>query len=466
MPTGTPSIDRRRRLQQRPPHRRFRNRIVATSAGAVVVALGTMHLMLDGLSGVLLPLQPVVADRTGASPGALGLLVALALASSSLLQPLTAGLALRWGDGRAASAGALLAALGYGALPFTFSTAQAALAVVIGGLGSALFHPGAGAMVARAAQPGREALPLAVFSAVGTGGVALVPIAVLAGVDSFGGAAALPVAVALVAVAAGLLASRGARAAGPRGGHRSTPATATLGVPHLSAGVALPVILGALISLTGVSVQASAPILLAETVGATDPLLGYAVAAYAAAGALGGIALALWTRHIRLKVVVFSAVAIGTAAALVLPHVAPRLVPAVLLAAGVGLSGTLPLLVTLARRPGETSAAPAVARILGLAAGLGGVGYAGIGALQVAFGYTAALTLTAVIAGGAGLILSTRLRDEDADPTISLQAAFNACTCGGCGVATCGLDGPACSTCGLSPAEGMCACDHNSRREG
>lgn len=64
-----------------------------------------MHLSLDGLTGILVPLQPTLSASTGASPSALGLLVALALASASLLQPLTASLAIRWGDGRAAVAG-------------------------------------------------------------------------------------------------------------------------------------------------------------------------------------------------------------------------------------------------------------------------------------------------------------------------------------------------------------------------
>lgn len=151
--------------------------------------------------------------------------------------------------------------------------------------------------------------------------------------------------------------------------------------------------------------------LLAETLGPTNPLLGYTVTAYSAAGALGGIALALWVRRARLTTVMRTAVAIGALAALALPHVPPLGAPAVMLAVGLGLSGTLPLLVTLAKRPGEHSAAAAVARILGLATGLGGLGYAGIGALQAAVGYTPALSLTAAIAGGSALLLIARLNN-------------------------------------------------------
>jgi len=167
-------------------------------------------------------------------------------------------------------------------------------------------------------------------------------------------------------------------------------------------------------------------------VGATHPLLGYTVAAYSAAGALGGIALALAVRRVRLTTLLRSAVAIGTLAVLALPHVPPVAAPAVMLLVGLGLSGTLPLLVTLAKRPGEASAAAAVARILGLGTGLGGLGYAGIGLLQQAIGYTGALSLTAAIAGGSALALIGRLRYDDSDPRGALASALVACGCGSC----------------------------------
>lgn len=417
------------------PRDRTRRRLIGSATGLLLVALGVMHLSLDGLTGVLVPLQPLLAERTGATPPTLGLLVALALASASLLQPVTAQMAMRWGDGRVAATGTVLAAAGYGALPAATSITAAAAAVLIGGLGSALFHPGAGSMVARAAPPGREALPLAVFSAVGTAGAALVPIAVLTGVDTLGAAAALPVAVILVAVAAGLLVSRTARAGGhPHRHHDPSAASPDHPTPRPPSTIVVPVALGALISLNGVTVNATAPLLLARTVDATDPLLGYTVAAYSAAGALGGIALALWARRTRLKTVMYTAVTVGIVASLALPHIPAPLSPLVMLAAGAGLSGTLPLLVTVAKRRGETSSAAAVGRILGLATGLGGLGYAGIGMLQAAMGYEAALTLTAAVAGALALLLITRLRDRDIDPDDYLRAAITSCGCGGCGV--------------------------------
>lgn len=405
----------------------------APAVGGVVLALGAMHLALDGLTGVLVPLQPVLQARTGARPVELGALVALALASATLLQPLTAAAAMRWGDGRAAIFGALLAAVGYGTLPAAASTWHAAAAVVVGGTGSALFHPGAGALVARAAPPGGEALPLAAFSAVGTGGAALVPLVVLSGIGSLATAAALPVAAALAAPALGLLLSGTARRR-----PRAAPHGAGADQPDPPAAIrrrplpVVPVAVAALLSLVGVSASATAPLILAETVDRTSTLLGYTVASYSAAGAVGGIALALTLRRARLTVVLRAAVAAGTIATLTLPHVPAHAAPAVMLAVGAGLSGALPLLVTLAKRPGETSAAGAVGRILGLATGLGALGYAGTAVLHAAIGYGPALSLIAGTAGGLALLLIGQLSTDTADPQAALEHALTACGCGSC----------------------------------
>lgn len=43
----------------------------AATVGPLVVALGVMHLSLDGLTGILVPLQPTLSASTGASPTAL-----------------------------------------------------------------------------------------------------------------------------------------------------------------------------------------------------------------------------------------------------------------------------------------------------------------------------------------------------------------------------------------------------------
>ena len=371
--------------------------------GAIsAVALGglaLMHFGVDGLISVLVPLQPVLASRTGARPALLGVVVAVALATASLLQPLAARLVRRFGERRVAVAGAFLAALGYGSVLAASDVLQAVAAVAIGGMGSSLFHPAAGALLARAAGAGREAVTLAAFSAVGTAGAAIVPFAVLLTADSLGWGAAVPVAVGLVALTV-VTKARVFRGVDIDNGHLVVVATSS------GRRVRLAIAAGSMIALAGTTVAASSAVLAAAELGAAHPAVAWVVATYSASGAVGGIVLALWARRIGVRAVLMVAVAAGTVAAAMLPTLPLPLRFVAMAIAGAGLSGSLPLLVSHARRPGESSAAGSVGRILGLAAGVGGAGYAGVGVLQGAVGYATALTGTVLVAGTAALAVA------------------------------------------------------------
>ena len=415
---------------------RSRLRRQAPAGLAAFAVLGVMHLAVDGLTAMILPLQAVLAQRLTATSAQLGVLVAVSLTAATLLQPAAARLVLRYGELRAVVTGALLATAGYGLLPAAGSLEQGALAVMVGGAGSALFHPAAGGLLAGMAQPGREALPLALFSAVGTAGAAGVPIGVLLTAEALGAAAAVPAAAVLVlgaAVAALRLRASRSPHVQPElvtPGELLCPAPQP-GTSQRPAAVLAPVLAAALIALAGLTANATAPVLLAQSVGPADPLLGVSVAAYSGAGAVGGVLLALLVRRVALRLVVAPAVLLGTAAATAIPHVQPGAVPVVMVLVGAGLSGSLPLLVTAAKRNGEASAAPAVARILGLSTGLGSLSYAGVATAQQAVGYEVALTVTVVAAGVAAALLALRLPSGLAGPD-TLRAALSSCGSGSC----------------------------------
>ncbi|MFQ6171300.1 MFS transporter [Oryzobacter sp. R7] len=408
--------------------RRAAQRVAAVATAAALAGLGLMHFALDGLTSLLVPLQPLLASRTGASPSVLSLVVAVALAAASLLQPLSARLVHRHGERRVAAAGAVLAGVGYGAVPAAGSVLQAVLAVLVGGMGSSLFHPAAGALMARAARSGRESLPLAAFSAVGTAGSALVPFGVVMSIDALGWAAAVPVASTLVALTVAVR----AQVFGP------ATSTATHRSEVRARGtrqVRLAVAAGAMVALAGTTVGASTAVLVASQLGGSHPAVPWVVAAYSASGAVGGMALAVLARRHGARAVLMVAVALGSVAAAAVPFLPLAGTFVAMAVAGAGLSGSLPLLVSHARRPGEGSAAGAVGRVLGLAAGLGGAGYAGVGFLQSAVGYGPALTGTVAVAGSAALAFAWFLcRSVDpADCADPLPTAATTCSGAGCG---------------------------------
>lgn len=408
--------------------RRAAHRVAAVATAAALAGLGLMHFALDGLTSLLVPLQPVLASRTGASPSVLSLIVAAALAAASLLQPLSARLVHRHGERRIAAAGAFLAAAGYGAVPAAGSVLQAVIAVLVGGMGSSLFHPAAGALMARAARSGRESLPLAAFSAVGTAGSALVPFGVVMSIDTLGWAAAVPVASTLVALTVAVRAQV----------YRPTAAAATHRAEVRAQGsrqVRLAVGAGSMVALAGTTVGASSAVLVASELGASHPAVPWVVAAYSASGAVGGMVLAVLARRHGARAVLMGAVGLGSVAAAAVPFLPLAGTFVAMTVAGAGLSGSLPLLVSHARRPGEGSAAGAVGRVLGLAAGLGGSGYAAVGFLQSAVGYGPALTGTVATAGTAALAIAWFLcRSVDpADCADPVPAAVTNCSGGNCG---------------------------------
>lgn len=397
------------------------------AVGAILVGLGLMHFVLDGLVNLLVPLQPLLATRTGASPTALSGLVAAAVAAASLLQPLSARFAIRYGERPATVLGAVLASAGYGALPAVETVAQSLAVVAVGGLGSSLFHPAAGALMARVAEPGRESLPLAAFSAVGTAGAAILPVSMLMSVGALGWAAAFPAAATLVAL------SLAVRARALHGG-ASSPLRHRVTTASDRRRIRLAVAAGSMIALAGTTVAASAAVLVAALAGPSNPAVPWALAAYSSSAAAGGMGLALAARRFGARVVLLFAVAGGTIAAALVPLLPLTGVFVAIAVAGAGLPGSLPLLVSHARRPDEGSAAGAVGRVLGLAAGLGGVAYAGVGVLQSAVGYGAALVATVTVAGMAALVVGWFLCGS-VDPgecADLLRSAVTSCSGGSC----------------------------------
>ena len=425
--TSTAVLEHRHRVEGVVrPH--LTNRRRALGAAAALIGLGAMHFALDGLTSVLVALQPDLAARTGARPAMLSLVVGAALATASLLQPLAARLSSTFGERRAVAAGAILAAVGYGSVPAAASVPQAIAAVVVGGLGSALFHPSAGALVVRGAAQAGTGLPLAAFSAVGTAGAALVPLAVLGALPTLGSAAAVPVAVALAALTMALR----SKVFGS-----SSPAHASDHHGDVEAGggqVRVAVVAAALLALAAITTGATAPVLLAEEFGTAHAALAWSAALFSAAGAAGGVLLAVLARRSGARRVLLPAVITGSAASAVIPLLPTILVFPMMAVAGVGLSGTLPLLIAHARRQGETSAAGAISRVLGLGAGLGAVAYVLVGFMQASVGYGASLTAVVGVAG-VGAAAVTWFLCRSVDPTLcdmSVADAATTCACGSC----------------------------------
>jgi FSR family fosmidomycin resistance protein-like MFS transporter len=154
------------------------------------ILLTLLHGTNDMFGAFLTPLLPKLQTAFGVSYGAVSALVAVYSLTSSLLQPVAGLIADRVDRRMLAAYGPLLVALGGGLMGFFPTPLALGIALGISGLGSALFHSSAAALVGQYASPQRRGFWLSLFGSGGYFGMSLAPIVSL-GVVNTGGLKAL-----------------------------------------------------------------------------------------------------------------------------------------------------------------------------------------------------------------------------------------------------------------------------------
>jgi MFS transporter, FSR family, fosmidomycin resistance protein len=150
---------------------------LAAASGTTVVAVVTLsHFVNDNFTSLLTPLAPAIAAQFDAGVGEMGTLVALLSFVGSVSQPLFGVLGDRFDRRYLAAAGPVLAALGMTLMGYAPNFGILALLIVLGGIGSAVFHPSGAAYVAANSAIKKRGLYASIFSAGGTAGLALGPL--------------------------------------------------------------------------------------------------------------------------------------------------------------------------------------------------------------------------------------------------------------------------------------------------
>lgn len=150
---------------------------MSAASGATIVAVMTAsHFINDNFTSLLTPLQPALAQKFNVTLGDTGTLVAILSFVGSVSQPFFGALGDRLDRKWLAAAGPVLAALGMTLMGYAPSFFAVALLIVLGGIGSAVFHPSGAAYVAQNSQLEKRGLYASIFSAGGTAGLALGPL--------------------------------------------------------------------------------------------------------------------------------------------------------------------------------------------------------------------------------------------------------------------------------------------------
>lgn len=148
----------------------------ARHATAVAVAVTAGHFINDAYGAMLTPLTPALQSKYGVSIAAVTLLSSVYSLTSSVLQPLLGILGERFDRRYAAALGPLMTGLGLTLMGFVPWFGALVLLVAVAGFGSGFFHPAGAAYVALSSPAHKRGLWASLFSAGGTGGMALGPV--------------------------------------------------------------------------------------------------------------------------------------------------------------------------------------------------------------------------------------------------------------------------------------------------
>ena len=357
--------------------------------GVPLAALITgAHLANDAFTNVLPVYLPTLQQRFGLGEVALASLVAVISLSANVLQAFMGALTDRWGRRRAAAIGLLLSSvlMSFIAVAPTVWALVAMLAV--GGLGSAVFHPGAVAMMRDVGE--RKSLAIGVFAAGGALGSAIMPVVVLAILRTYGPQYVPWLALIGVALAAALFAWS------PPSRRLTGAERPKLFDVELFAGpVGMLSLAGILRATAFVSFSSAMPLYLVHVRGVAPDaaVIGATLATYGVASATAGMLSGLLERRVgRVRLIVGSMLSAAPVLALVLALAPGSLAYFAAIAAGAMLTNaSVPLLVVSAQDLAPQAVGTASGMLMGFTWGIAGVAYIGFGAVQAWLGLVPAL---------------------------------------------------------------------------
>lgn len=397
------------------------------TATAAALTLAASHAGVDAVSGSISALVPTLDRRFGLGASEVGTLLATLSASSMLAQPLGGRLADRIGAKRVAAFGAVVASALLSLLGVVGHLGIVYALLVIGGLGSAAFHPAAAA-AARRVLPERASFAISLFSAGGMVGMAAGPMAMLWLLGAGIGFTPL-----LMIPGIGLAALLWVVVPDDRGRARATNTTADK-ARLLRGPVGRIAAAWLLVALASTTFHAGLPLWLTEAGRVDASVIGWAFGAYELAAAIGGMVSAALARRIapaRLGATTLSSAPIALALVFLTPPGSAAFY-ASCVAAGVLLNAATPLLMVGAQdRAG--AAVAAASGLMGFAAGSAGIVFVAVGALADAAGLAIGLTV-----GFASLVPAAFIaaRALDRRPATGAVADLMAAGCG-CGTCTC-----------------------------
>jgi MFS transporter, FSR family, fosmidomycin resistance protein len=367
-------------------------RVSAGTALGLSGLLFVVHSANDAFGAMLSALLPTLQARFGLTETALAGLVATLSFSSSVTQPLFGGLADRYGRRLMAAVGVATSSALLSLMAVTPSPYLLFGLLLVGGLGSAAFHP-AGTGLARALGARRRGLAVSVFSAGGTLGIAVGPLVI--GALAMSGRLDLSPWLMLPGLIGAVLLLR---CFPPQPRPPRAERGRLLDLSLLRGPVGALAAAGILRSISFVTFANAVPLWLVGTRGfaADAPVVFWSLTAFSLGAGAGGVVAGALERRLPRQWLIT-----GSMLAALVPLYGLFVVPpggavyylsAVL--AGALVNGGLPLMIVAAQDLAPHAVGAASGLMMGFTWGMAGVLYIGIGALHEAIGVAPAMALS------------------------------------------------------------------------
>lgn len=363
----------------------------ATLSGAgLAFMLALAHFANDAYTNVLPVFLPMLQVRLGVGEVVLATFVAVLSLSANVMQAFVGALADRWGRRRCAAVGLIAGSTLMSLVAVAPNVASLFLILLVGGIGSAIFHPAAVSMAGEVGS--RKSLAVGLFSAGGPLGVALMPIVILAVIRSLG-PQYVPY-LAVFGVGVGLLLLYLA----PRQTPVARSERAKVFDAALFAGpVGQLTLAGLLRAIAFICFSNAVPLYLTNVRGfAPDAqIIGYTLGLFSAMGAIGGLIAGAMESLIGRRRIVMGAMLIGMPLMVGVLFAGPGTFQyyALVALAGFMNNSPIPLMVVAAQELAPHALGTASGMLMGFTWGSAGVIYIGFGALQQAIGLTPAILI-------------------------------------------------------------------------
>jgi MFS transporter, FSR family, fosmidomycin resistance protein len=394
------------------------------------------HLVMDTLTSMPLGLLPLLQTRFGLTETTVALLVGILSFSTSVTQPLFGALADRFGRRLVAASGLILNAVLLSLVGVVSDTTHLIVLFLIGGLGSGALHP-AGASIVRTGITHNKGLAVSLFSTGGTLGYALGPVIILYVVSNLG-LGFMP-----WFMIPGILLGLAVYVLTPEDEHGSAEQKPKfLDMQMLIGPVGLLTFSGIFAGLAFVTFTSAVPLWLVayHNVAPDDPLIGWTLAAFTLAAALGGMVAAALSSRIEQRLLVSGSLLLSPLPLLLMFTLEPNTLSFFLtvMAGGALIHASLPLMIVSAQNLAPQATATAAGMLMGFSTGIAGILYIGVGYLQETLGLVPAVQISYLAAIPAALLAFHALRKSQlGDKFPKQQTPDIACSCSICACTPC-----------------------------